>query len=69
MMVDPAGVLTRQARMATGSSTLLSNLRLRGRFVALSNRRLLVVIGVNFLLSLGQYGKCGDNPNCEHESE
>jgi hypothetical protein len=68
-MVDPAGALTRQAGMAAVGSTLLSNLRFRGRFIGLSNRSLLVVIGVNFLLSLGQYGKRGDNPNCEHESE
>ncbi len=50
-------------------STLFSNLRLRALCLGLSSRSLLVVIRVNFLLSLTQYGKRGENPKCEHESE
>ena len=55
--------------MALMRSTLLSNLRLRRLCLGLSSRNLLVVIWVNFLLGVTQYGKRGENPNCEHESE
>jgi hypothetical protein len=67
-MVCSAGVLTREARMAAMTGALVSGLRLCGVRTGLRQLRLVEVVGVNFLLGLGQYGECGNDSNCEHES-
>lgn len=61
MMVSPAGVLTRHADIAamTNGRSLVSALRLRAVSIGLRGLRLIVVIGVNFLLSLRHYGERG----------
>ena len=71
MMVSPAGVLTRHPYMAamTSSGSLVSALRLRAVSICVRRLRLLEVIGVNFLLSLGLCQERGENPNCQHEGE
>ena len=48
--------------------SLVCALRLRAMRIGLRGLRLIVVIGVNFLLSLRHYGERGENSNCQHES-
>ena len=67
MMVSPAGVLASHPRIAAMSDVcnLVGALRLRAVRIGLRGLRLIVVIGVNFLLGLDQYG---EDSNCDHES-
>jgi hypothetical protein len=69
MMVSFAGLLACHPGMAAMSSGCgpVSALRLRA-VIGLRRLRLIVVIGVNFLLGLNQYGKRGTDPNCQHKS-
>ncbi len=73
MMVSPAGVLTRQPRAALPLMMRVCNLvvalRLRAMRIYLHCCRLVVVIGVNFLLSLCLHQERGENSNCEGESQ
>ena len=52
----------------TNVCTLVSALRLRAVSICLRRLRLIVVIGVNFLLSLGEYRERWGNSNRQHES-
>ena len=73
MMVGPAGVLTRQPRVALALMMrvcgLAVPLRLRAMCIYLCRWRLVVVIGVNFLLSLCLHQERGENSNCQGESQ
>ena len=48
--------------------SLVGALRLRAVSICVRGLRLIVVVGVNFLLSLRHYGERWENPNCQHES-
>ena len=52
----------------TNVCSLVSALHLRAVSIGLRGLRLIVVVGVNFLLSLGLHQERGENPNCQHES-
>ena len=68
MMVCPAGVLVRQPSMALAlvmrGCRFVVALRLRAMCIYLHGWRLVVVIGVNFLLSLCLHQERGENSNC-----
>lgn len=70
MMVRLAGVLARHTDMSamTNGCNLVSALRLRALSVCLRRLRLLEVIGVNLLLSLGEDRERWENSNRQHES-
>jgi hypothetical protein len=55
------------AAMIDGHS-LVSALRFRAMCICMCRWRLLEVIGVNFLLRLGQYRERWENSNRQHES-
>ena len=73
MMVGLARVLARQPSVALPLMMRVRNLvvalRLRAMCIYLHGWRLVVVIGVNFLLSLCLHQERGENSNCEGESQ
>jgi hypothetical protein len=70
MMVGLAGVLTRNPCIAamTNGRSFVSALRLRAVPICVRRLRLLEVIGVNLLLSLGEDRERWENSNRQHES-
>lgn len=72
MMVGLAGVLTRHPRIAVTAMMracdLVVALRLRAVSTCMRHWGLVEVIGVNFLLCLGQYRERWEDCNRQHES-
>jgi hypothetical protein len=70
MMISLAGVFTCHPCMAAmiDGPSLVRALRFRAVCTCMRPWRLLEVIGINFLLRLGQYRERWENSNCQHES-